>query len=172
MPPASAKNRCAASQIDSADAATLNRIRKGVLYGRSNCAESTSPSSAAVTAPADGPKSTADAMLNVSEIEKLISVFGMRSMTQPVPAVSATRMSHFGSAGWLTRSQAAWASTTLPNPMTLYIVIHATRLKEGTGALMGCRSEYRGRFADLTLFDPGLSRMGRCYWRTSIISPV
>ena len=39
-------------------------------------ADSTRPSSAAVIAPADGPKSSAAAMLKVSEIEKLIGIAG------------------------------------------------------------------------------------------------
>src|SRR5947208_5781367 len=75
------------------------------------------PSSAALTAPADGPKSSAAAMLNVSEIEKLIGIAGMRSMGRPLATVRATRMSHCRPTGCLTRSNTEYAAMATPNRM-------------------------------------------------------
>ena len=76
-----------------AGAAMLNRTGDAVRRELANQKDSTSPSKAAVIAPAAGPKSTAAAMLNVSEIEKLISIEGIRSMTQPVLTVRPARIS-------------------------------------------------------------------------------
>ena len=80
--------------------------------------DSTRPSSAAVMAPADGPNSSAAAMLKVSEIEKLIGIAGMRSVAQPLATVRATRMSHSGPTGFLTRSATEYTQTAAPNRMT------------------------------------------------------
>ena len=67
-------------------------------------ADSTRPSRAAVIAPADGPNSSAAAMLNVSEIEKLIGMAGMRSVAQPLATVRPTRINHSRPTGWRIRS--------------------------------------------------------------------
>src|SRR5206468_12132415 len=73
------------------------------------------PSSAALIAPADGPKSNAAAMLNVSEIEKLIGIAGMRSMGRPLATVRATRMSYCRPTGCLAWSNTEYAAMTITN---------------------------------------------------------
>ena len=57
-------------------------------------ADSTRPSSAAVTAPAAGPNTSADAMLKMSEIEKLMGIPGMRRVARSLATVNARSISH------------------------------------------------------------------------------
>ena len=59
--------------------------------------DSTSPSTAAVMAPATGPNTRADAKMNVSAIEKLMGMPGTRSVAQLLATVSARKNHHFES---------------------------------------------------------------------------
>ena len=61
--------------------------------------ESMSPSTAAVNAPAAGPMSSAAAMLNVSEIEKLIGIDGTRRASHPARTVSERKTTKAGDSG-------------------------------------------------------------------------
>ena len=80
--------------------------------------DTTTPSSAAVMAPAEGPNSRADAMLKTSEIEKLIGMPGMRSVAQPLAMVSAMSTAHSGAMERLARSTPASAITEMPARIT------------------------------------------------------
>src|SRR5687767_8415983 len=71
--PASAirKNACAAIHIASGGAVALNTTRRVGMGRRASRMEMTRLSIATVTVPAAGPNSSADAMVKLSEIEKL-----------------------------------------------------------------------------------------------------
>ena len=86
--PDTAKNACDATQMATAGAARLNSTRRAVRAELCMRNDSIRPSRAAVTAPAAGPMSRAAAVLNVSEIEKLIGMSGTRSASQPAVTVS------------------------------------------------------------------------------------
>ncbi|PYR11488.1 MAG: hypothetical protein DMF99_08295 [Acidobacteria bacterium] len=103
---------------------TLKRTRCAVLRLKTMRYDSTSASSAAVAAPAEGPNNRPVEKMKVSEIEKLIGISGMRSVAHPLAAVSRTRISHSMPTGWTTRSRMEYASTATPAHVmpTTYIV--------------------------------------------------
>ena len=102
--PSIAKKTCAATQSATVTAAMLNSTRSTERLLLSIRADSTRPSRAAVIAPADGPNSSVAAILNVSEIEKLMGMLGMRSVAHPLATVSPTRINHSSATGCLMRS--------------------------------------------------------------------
>ena len=80
--------------------------------------DSIRPSSAAVTAPADGPITRAAAVLKVSEIEKLISIDGTRRASMPVVTVSASRATRTNDSGPVQICHPEYAAMTTPAQMT------------------------------------------------------
>jgi len=117
--PPSAKKTCAASHVAIVGAAMLNRTRSQVRWLLENREVSTRPSSAAHTAPADGPNRSDAAILKMSEIEKLIGIAGMRSIAQPLTTVSAARISHSLPSGCRTRCAIDMAITAAPARITV-----------------------------------------------------
>ena len=80
--------------------------------------DTTTPSRAAVMAPAEGPNSRAEAMLKTSEIEKLIGMPGMRSVAQPLAMVSAMSTAHSRPTGRVATLTPARATTQAPARIT------------------------------------------------------
>ena len=92
--PPTAKKTVAATHMGTVSVDMLKSTRETVRSSFAMRDDRTRPSSPAVIAPAAGPNMSAAAMLNVSEIEKLMGIAGMRSVAQLLPIVSATRISH------------------------------------------------------------------------------
>ncbi len=69
------------------------------LFGRDTRNDITSASITTITVPAAGPNSSAAAIVNVSEIEKLTGTARIRNVDQPVTSVKATSMNHNGPTG-------------------------------------------------------------------------
>src|SRR5688572_18579317 len=112
---------CPASQIEIAETATLKAMRYDVLRVTENREETTSASRPAVIAPTEEPNRTVAAMLNVSEIEKLNSVVGIRSVSQALPTVNSARTSHAGCRGCVATRPIESARTAAPARTTMAI---------------------------------------------------
>src|SRR5882762_4562676 len=79
----------------------------------------TSASSTTTTVPAAGPKSSAAAIVNVSEIEKLTWTVRIRSVDHPVTSVKATSTNHGDPTGWRINSPTETNRTTAPAAPTV-----------------------------------------------------
>ena len=117
--PPSRTNTSAAIHVARAGTAVLKHIRSTVRRLFFIFDESTRPSSAAVIAPADGPTSKAATMLNVSEMEKLTCMAGMRSVAHPLAAVSTSRMIHSAGIGRDNTSETEYARRIAPARLAL-----------------------------------------------------
>src|SRR5688572_28129541 len=78
-------------------------------------------------------------MLNVSEIEKLIGIDGMRRVAQPLIAVSASSTSHAVSSGLEKTSATAYTTTMAPAMAALHTYM-ALREKGRVISLAACET--------------------------------
>src|SRR5215210_1316018 len=92
--PAMRNNSWAATHIETAGAAMLNRARYHSGRRLAIQKEMTSPSSATVMVPADGPNSRTDAKTKVSETEIDAPAVGRFTVADPLTNVSAASMYH------------------------------------------------------------------------------
>jgi hypothetical protein len=63
--------------------------------------------------------SRAAAVLNVSEIEKLIGMDGTRNATSPAPTVREIKTTKAGDTGWVTMCHPEYKTTSSPVAMTV-----------------------------------------------------
>src|SRR5262245_42942245 len=112
--PVSRKKVVAATQIDNADAATLNTARCKDRLSRIAQKAMTRVSRTTVTVPDATPKSRTDAKTNVSETVRRAVIDGTFTVKEPVRTVRAARINHSGRIGFA--RTAANECTTAASP--------------------------------------------------------
>src|SRR5206468_6333131 len=98
------KNVWADSHIASGKLVTLKATRCSQRLDLSRRSDMTSASHTTTTVPASGPNSNAAAIVNVSEIEKVIGALRIRNVDHAVTAVRATSTSQADPTGCRTSS--------------------------------------------------------------------